>query len=84
MKNYIETDRRIFSAKAAWQSSKGNVIGEIDAVIERALKFTNGIEWIKELDVTDMKFKRVPKTDIHRHLNGIKRTDLLDKLKKIY
>jgi len=84
MKNYIETDRRTFAAKAAWQVSKGKIIGEIDAVVEQALTFANGIEWIKELDETDMKFKKVSKADIHRLLVGIDRQDLSDKLKQVY
>lgn len=84
MKNYIEIDRRTFAAKAAWQISKGKIIGEIDAVIEQALTFPNGIEWVKELDETDMKFKKVSKADIHRLLAGIERKDLSDKLKRVY
>lgn len=84
MKNYIETDRRTFAAKAAWQISKGKIIGEIDAVVEQALSFPNGIEWIKELDESDMKIKKVSKLDIHCLLVGIDRKDLSDKLKTKY
>lgn len=84
MKNFIETDRRTFAAKAAWQISKGKIIGELDAVIEQALTFPNGIEWIKELDEKDMKFKSVSKEGIHRLLRGLDRQDLSDKLKEVF
>lgn len=84
MKNFIETDRRTFAAKAAWQISKGKIIGELDVVVEQALTFTNGIEWIKELDERDMKFKSVGKVDIHRLLKGLGRQDLSDKLKEVF
>lgn len=65
MRKILITQRRIFIAKPMWRTNYPTVIGEIKEVIENILSseyFSNGIEYIKELDGT--KFKRVSKVDI--------------------
>lgn len=78
----LSTNFRLFYSKPAF-STKGGVIGELIPTIEATLKFTNGIEFIKEFDVKSGKFKAVSKNELLHSLSDMDRPDLYRQLQSI-
>lgn len=77
-KGLLNADLVILAAKPKFKST-GLVIGYPEDVISAALQFKNGIEYIKELDPVDGKFKRISRAVLYRMV-----PDLSEKLKQVY